>query len=73
MIENLKLYYQTHGTEICVATLEVEVNGQTIIRTLDFSGNNISGALFGAVSVINSLQELLGKEPEGFVCTKGKR
>jgi len=48
MIENLRMYYQTHGVETCVATLIAEIDGREVVRTLDFSGNNISGGLWGS-------------------------
>lgn len=67
MIKGIRMYYQKHGCEGCVATLEVEFEGGTVIRTIDFSGNAIGPCLFGAVSVINELQELLGQKPEGYV------
>jgi hypothetical protein len=69
MIENIQMHYQQHGCETCVATLEVEVEGRTIVRTLDFSGNSIPDVLSGAVRVVNELQELLGQKPQGFIKT----
>lgn len=67
MLEKLRLYYQKQGCEICVATIEATVDGKTVIRTMNFSGNAISGVLSGAVRVVNELQELLGQSPEGYV------
>jgi hypothetical protein len=58
---------------MCVATLEVEVNGQSVIKTLDFSGNATSSVLYGAVRIVNELQEMLGQEPQGFVEKKTER
>ena len=35
MISSVKMYYQTHGVETCVATLECETSNGTVIRTID--------------------------------------
>lgn len=73
MISSIKMYYQTHGVETCIATLEVETINGTVIRTIDFGGNAISSALWGAVSVINELQEINGQEPLGYVEIKKEK
>lgn len=73
MISSIKMNYQRHGCETCVATLEVETSNGTVVRTLDFSGNAISATLFGAVQVINALQEVNGDEPLGYVEIKKEK
>jgi len=67
MISSVKMYYQKHSIESCIATLEVETSNGTVTRTLDFSGNAIQPALWGAVSIINTLQEINGDEPQGYI------
>ena len=66
-ISSIKMYYQRHGCEICIATLECETSNGNIIRTIDFSGNSIGASLFGAVQIVNALQEINGQEPLGYV------
>ena len=67
MITDVRITYQIPGCEACFATLETTVDGKTVTKTLNFGGNAIYPILHGAISIVNELQEMLGKEPEGHV------
>jgi len=66
-MRNIKLTYQRGSIETCIATLTTEIDGKETSTTIDFSGNNIAGALYGAISIVNALQEMNGEPPLGYV------